>query len=98
MFNFFEKKRIFSGPHRKQFWKYIQNFFEKVPKWQNGSSKFKKAPKIFLSMCNMQFRERSQKDFANVPKVFRLKSEKYQSIFLFLKPFFVKKFRWAAQN
>ena len=29
----------------------------------------------------MQFRERSQKDFANVPKVLRLKSEKYAAIF-----------------
>ena len=31
----------------------------------------------------MQFRERSQKLFANVPKVFRLKSEKYEEIFSF---------------
>ena len=31
----------------------------------------------------MQFRERSQKSFANVPKDFRLESEKYQSIFSF---------------
>ena len=98
MFKFFEKKRIFSGPHRKQFWKQIRSFFEKIPKWQNGSAKFKKFPKSFLWICNMQFRERSQKDFANVPKVLRLKSEKYQSIFLFLKPCFCQKVPLGSSN
>ena len=46
----------------------------------------------------MQFRERSQKNFANVPKVFRLKSEKYQSIFLFLNPCFCQKVPLGSSN
>ena len=46
----------------------------------------------------MQLRERSQKYFANVPKVFRLKSEKYQSIFLFLKPYFCQKVPLGSSN
>ena len=46
----------------------------------------------------MQFGERSQKYFANVPKVFRLKSEKYQSIFLFLNPCFCQKVPLGSSN
>ena len=46
----------------------------------------------------MQLRKRSQKDFANVPKVFCLKSEKYQSLFLFLKPYFCQKVPMGSSN
>ena len=46
----------------------------------------------------MHLRERSQKDFANVPKVFLLKSEKYQSTFLFLKPCFCQKVPLGSSN
>ena len=46
----------------------------------------------------MHLRERSQKDFANVPKVFLLKAEKYQSIFLFLKPCFCQKVPLGISN
>ena len=45
----------------------------------------------------MQFRERRQKDFANNPKVFRLKSGKNERIFFFWSLVFVKNFHWAAQ-
>ena len=82
-----------------QFWKYIRNFFfKKSQSDKMGHPNIKKNSKNFVWICNMQFRERSKKDFANNPKVFRLKSEKYQSIFLFLQPCFCQKVLLGSSN
>ena len=46
----------------------------------------------------MQFIERSKKTFPKLPEVFRLKSEKYERIFSFLKPCFCQKVLSGSLN
>ena len=90
-FTFFEKKN-FSGLHRMQFWRYIRTFFlKKSQSDKMGYPKFKKNPKNFLWICNMQFRERSKKIFCQRPESFSLKVWKIPKHFSLLEALFLSK-------
>ena len=75
-----------------QFWKYIRVLFSKSPKVINWVIDIqKKIAKNFLGICNMQFRERSQKKFSQPPESFSLKVWKIRKKFFLFKALFLSK-------
>ena len=57
----------------------------------------KKIPKNFFWVCNMQFRQRSQKNFANFRKFFDQSLKKTKKFFSLSKLVLLKKFFWTAR-
>ena len=87
-----------SWPYRMQFWKMVQIFFQEVQICQSGSSNFrKKIRKKIFWVCNLQFRQRSQKIFAKSREFFAQSLKKTKKIFTLSSLVPLKKFLWAAR-
>ena len=86
------------GPIECNFEKSAKFFFQEVKICQSGSSNFRRSnPKIFFCLCNMQFKQRSQKDFANFRKFFDQSLKKTKFSFALSSLALLKKFPWTAR-